>query len=279
MRVSVIGAGIVGMCAALRLKQAGHEIKVFYEDYGASSVATGVSSVKGYRKADKALFAIKVLGHSYLAELIKELEIFSGEQIVYKGVKEFFSSPEEYERILSRIERNVLPGSFEIAKDHFFYPRDFYFYVPQLIETLKSYLMDLGVVFVNRKIAESIDFALDEQKVFCIGHKIKDFFPHLSHKWRQSWGYIVHEKVDSTIHEARVMGAKAQVTLNGMCRHGSYDDIASVSSLAGYRVHDIEDGASCFSPAENTWILGGVHKSGFQLADVLARRLVLHLSL
>ena len=117
VKVVVAGRGIMGLWVALRLRQAGFQVRLIGPDQGrgsASYAAVGLSAVKGLVLSRDVLFRQKLRGHQQRPALIRKLEQLSGKSIShhFNGVFEFFQDPEHYAALRERVFHGEFTGCF-----------------------------------------------------------------------------------------------------------------------------------------------------------------------
>lgn len=184
-RLAVIGGGIAGLCAALRLQQNHWDVSLFAPKVGkgerASEAAVGISAVRGLVLAKSPLFEAKLQGHAQFPGFLREVERLSGQKIPCdeKGVFEFFTDLRQYQFLRKRIYHGEFSGCFsmsvldresfikksQITKNSiyqnskilgsFYYPKDYFFSPKMFLTALESAFVNLGGK-VYRQTAEAV---------------------------------------------------------------------------------------------------------------------------
>ena len=164
--VSIIGKGLSGLFLAYELIRKGVKSEVFYSSYPeASKASQGVVASKGLINPESRLFELKLLGQRYTFKKLKELKDLGLSLTISEGVFEGYSSYEEYFKICQRIYRGEYRGLFNISSSSknqkifkyfgsLYYPDDYWVDVPELLESLKSYLKSKGVIFSKRNLSK-----------------------------------------------------------------------------------------------------------------------------
>jgi len=178
--ILVAGKGFIGLAAAFRFVKAGYKVTVVapeQDEYSASTVAMGVSAIKGQTVARDPLYKAKVVGHENLPRWVRLLEKESGRTIAhnFSGVAETYLDSHEADKIISRVfgGKHIGVGSplkiegadfknrwqpadicSEDLAGAFFYEQDGYVHPIELIETLEWILKSNGVKFVNDQVVQ-----------------------------------------------------------------------------------------------------------------------------
>lgn len=164
----IIGRGFAGLTSAVELARAGLEnIALIYDELeqrSASSVAQGISAVKGILEADAELFALKLAGHRGFDSWLSGIETMIGRArppgVWISGVSEKFTTPQSFRKDFGRIYRGDFIGAKNVVvsyedKDNFAqarYPGDFWIDSNYLLSLLMDAAQALGVHLVPGKV-------------------------------------------------------------------------------------------------------------------------------
>ncbi|MEI6834710.1 MAG: FAD-binding oxidoreductase [bacterium] len=164
----IIGCGFAGLTSAVELARAGIEnIALIYdelEQQSASSVAQGISAVKGILEADAELFALKLEGHRGFESWLSGIETMTGRVrppgVWISGVAENFSTLQSFRKDFGRIYRGDFIGAKNVVvsyedKNNFAqarYPGDFWIDSNYLLSLLKETARALGVHLMPGKV-------------------------------------------------------------------------------------------------------------------------------
>jgi glycine/D-amino acid oxidase-like deaminating enzyme len=157
----IIGRGFAGLTSAIELARAGIEnIALIYdelEERSASSVAQGISAVKGILEADAELFALKLEGHRGFESWLSGIETMMGKVrppgVWISGVAENFTTLQSFRKDFGRIYRGDFVGAKNVVvsyegKGNFAqarYPGDFWIDSNYLLSILMEAARALGV--------------------------------------------------------------------------------------------------------------------------------------
>lgn len=340
-RVNIVGKGIVGLSCAYRFAQAGFKVTVISHNDAptASTVATGISTIKGHRVARDLLFKLKVKGHACFREQLKEL---ASDGVIYgEGVLEPFLNAADYHTIVSRVYSGLAQEPFGNSCHYtgeetqpFFsasvsgylkYPADLWCDAQSLLGALEKRCRLLGVDFIDALVGRlertndtnfsSYQIIADKQlpradeTILCTGSEtprilaasgipLQDFSLH------PGATLLFPSRADERF--AFVHGKDVFLHANGGLRVGSFERKGETEDFA---LQALLERASAFtnpdffSPAgarlqeglrlrcrkmlplvaqlgqkNPFWVISGLYKNGFQLADFIARNLVIHVN-
>ena len=150
------------------------------KDNPASHAATGVATMKGLCNPESTLFMKKHEGHLKLETFLKS---FGNQVELTYGVSEILRDEDEYRYLTKRIYRNQFRGLFRVDLDgassarlkqyydaygrplaQFYYPRDYFYSVPKLLESLQRILLERGVEF-RKSVVSQIKVLDGPQKI------------------------------------------------------------------------------------------------------------------
>jgi glycine/D-amino acid oxidase-like deaminating enzyme len=164
----IIGRGFAGLTSAVELARAGLEnIALIYDELeqrSASSVAQGISAVKGILEADAELFELKLAGHRGFEAWLSGIETMIGRArppgVWISGVAEKFTTLQSFRKDFGRIYRGDFIGAKNVVlsyegKDNFAqarYPGDFWIDSNYLLSLLTEAALALGVHLIPGKV-------------------------------------------------------------------------------------------------------------------------------
>ena len=173
MKIAVVGRGFAGLTAAIKLREARHEIVLIgpESDFdSASTAAHGASTIKGLHEASQKLFALKLLGHREFPLWKKKIELLSKRPIpAIQGVWERFANHQEFLTEQDRIYKRRFLGAFPVSHDggpltgilslddkmHYwfrnFYPQDFWIQTDEYLLALAESCLALGIPVLTEK--------------------------------------------------------------------------------------------------------------------------------